>query len=112
MMTRAILFGVLTFVAVSDSAHVKEVQDWRAKHEASYRKEYVPLAGLFFLNPGANAAGSAKTAVVALPKRAPASIGTFVLEGQQVRFEPTAGTIVTLNGKPVTAALVLKDDEK
>ena len=114
-MTRAILFGVLTLAAVSDSAHVKDVQDWRAKHEASYRKEYVPLAGLFFLNPGANAAGSAKATVVTLPKRAPASIGTFVLDGQQVRFEPKAGApggIVMLNGKAVTSPLVLKDDEK
>lgn len=111
MMTRAFLVGVLALAAVSDSAHVKEVQDWRAKHEASYRKEYVPLAGLFFLNPGANAAGSARGALVSLPKRAPASIGTFVLEGGKVRFEPKAGVMVTLAGKPVTAPLVLKDDE-
>jgi uncharacterized protein (DUF1684 family) len=110
-MTRAILVGALAFVAVADSAHVKDVQEWRTKHEASYRKEYVPLAGLFFLNPGANAAGSAKGAVVALPKRAPTSIGAFVLVGDTVRFEP-AGAAVMLNGKAITAPLILKDDEQ
>jgi uncharacterized protein (DUF1684 family) len=112
MMTRAILFSVLALSAASDSVHVKEVQDWRAQHEASYRKEYVPLAGLFVLNPGVNTAGSAKSSVVALPKRVPASIGAFVLEGRTVRFEPKAGATVMLNGKPVTAPLVLQDDEK
>ena len=38
-------------------AYVDEVQAWRLKHEQDYSSQYVPLAGLFFLKPGANPAG-------------------------------------------------------
>ena len=48
-------------LGMTDAAYVKEIEAWRAQHEASYTKEYVPLAGLFFLKPGANTGGSAPT---------------------------------------------------
>jgi uncharacterized protein (DUF1684 family) len=92
-------------------AWMKDTEAFRAKHEADYRKEYVGLAGLFFLNPGANKAGSAPGSEVVLPPRAPASIGTFVLEADKVRFEPAAGANATLKGQPITAATELKNDE-
>jgi hypothetical protein len=94
---------LLTFLAVAVSAtavplasppshadvtHVKEVEQWRAKHEADYRNEYVPLAGLFFLKPGRNTAGSAASSDILLPARAPASVGEFVYQKPRIRFEP------------------------
>jgi Zn-dependent M28 family amino/carboxypeptidase/uncharacterized protein (DUF1684 family) len=91
---------------------VKEVTAFRAKHEADYTKEYVPLAGLFFLHAGANTAGSALGAVVQLPKRAPASIGRFTYQNRHVRFEPQPGSPVTLKGKAVTAPIDLKSDDE
>ena len=81
--------------AAPDNAAVKETEQFRAKHEADYRKEYVSLAGLFFLNPGANKAGSAPGDPILLPSRAPASIGTFVLKDADVRFNPAPGASVT-----------------
>ena len=89
----------------------KQVEAWRAKHEADYTKEYVPLAGLFFLKPGANTAGSAASNDVRLPARVPASIGRFVYQNQKVRFEPAAESPVTVKGQPVTAPLDLTSDE-
>jgi uncharacterized protein len=89
--------------------YVAEVEAWRARHEESYRRQYVPLAGLFFLEPGPNAAGSAPGSDVPLPARAPASIGRFVSENGRVRFDPVSGTAVTLRGQPVTGALELRD---
>ena len=93
------------------SAYTEEVNAWRAKHEADYTRDYVPLAGLFFLKPGANTVGSAPTSDVVLPERAPASIGRFVYENQQVRFEPASGVAVMLKGKPVTSPVELHSDE-
>jgi len=90
---------------------VSEVDAFRKKHEADYTKEYVPLAGLFFLKPGSNSAGSAEGNIVRLPARTPASIGSFVYQNQHVRFEPKPGSTVTLKGKAVTAPLDLKSDE-
>ena len=95
----------------SGDAALKEAEQFRAKHEASYRKEYVPLAGLFFLNPGSNSVGSAAGSDVLLPARAPASVGIFVLDGGRVRFEPTPGANVTIHGQQITNAIDLKSDE-
>jgi len=94
----------------ADSSAVTETEAWRTKHETDYRREWVTIAGLHFLKPGTQTAGSAKGSDIELPASAPATLGRFVLEGTTVRFEPAAGTAVQLAGAPVTAPVVLKDD--
>ena len=93
-----------------DAASRKEAEAWGKQHEASYRKEYVPLAGLFALKPGPNIAGSAASNPIVLPKTAPAIIGRFVLAGKNVRFEPQPGVTVTMKGQRVTTGVALKSD--
>ena len=93
-----------------EAAVTTEVQAWRDKHEADYRRDWVTIAGLHFLHEGAQTAGSAKTNDVVLPASAPATVGRFVVEGASVRFEPAAGAPVDLKGTRVTAPVVLKDD--
>jgi uncharacterized protein (DUF1684 family) len=85
-------------------------EKWRAKHEADYRREWVTIAGLHPLRPGANTAGSAATNAIVLPASTPAVLGRFVRADQAVRFEPASGTQVTLNGQPVTGPIDLRDD--
>ena len=94
----------------AEAAVTTAVQAWRDKHEADYRREWVTIAGLHFLRPGAQTAGSAKTNDIELPARVPATLGRFVLEGTAVRFEPAPGVLVDLDGARVTAPVVLKDD--
>src|ERR1700741_2360204 len=106
--------ALLSVAVAADQADVKRVQEWRAKHEADYTREWVPLSGLFVLKPGVNTVGSGAGNDVGLPSRAPAPAGRFVYENQRVRFEPVrqAGGRtgrpdewpVTLNGKPSTAS--------
>jgi uncharacterized protein len=93
-----------------DEASRKEAEDWRKKHEADYRREYVPLAGLFDLKRGPNPAGSAASNAIVLPKSAPAVIGRFVFDGSNVRFEPQPGAQVTLKGRRLTGSVPLKSD--
>jgi uncharacterized protein (DUF1684 family) len=92
------------------SAVIPEVEAWRAKHEADYRREWVTIAGLHFLNPGSQTAGSAPGNDVVLPEGAPSTLGRFVLDGESVRFEPEPGAPVQLGDAAVTAPVVLKDD--
>jgi hypothetical protein len=99
-----------TTLAAMDAATRKEAAEWRKQHEASYRKEYVPLAGLFALKPGANSAGSAASNAIVLPKAAPPIVGRFVLAGKNVRFEPQPGVIVTMKGRRVTSPVALTSD--
>jgi len=117
MMSRSALLMLVVLVASacgkpgSSGEYVKQIEAWRAKHEADYRKEYVGLAGLFFLKPGPNKAGSAAGNDVVLPPSAPGEVGTFLLDGaNNVRFEPGAPGLVTLNGKSVDQPIDLKSD--
>jgi uncharacterized protein (DUF1684 family) len=100
------------FKAIRDSmlAHHQKVETWRAKHEADYMREYVPLSGLFFLEKGWNAAGSAPSNRIVLSERVPASVGRFAYDGERVTFEPKAGAGVLLNGSPVTSGAQLRSD--
>ena len=112
MMSRATLALAFTLaMAALDPAVVKEIQDFRARHEVDYRRDYVPLAGLFSLDEGVHTAGSAPTNNIVLPKPVAPSIGRFVLKGGHVGFEPAPGAPVTLGEQPVTKPIDLKSDE-
>ena len=91
-------------------AATKETEAWRAKHEADYRREWVTIAGLHFLDPGAQTAGSAPSNDIVLPASAPPVLGRFVLHDGVVRFEPEPGSPVSLRDKPVNAPIDLQDD--
>jgi uncharacterized protein (DUF1684 family) len=109
MSGRIFLALVLLVGAAPDPAHVKKVEEWRAKHESDYRRDWVTVAGLHFLKPGPNTAGSAPSNDIVL-SNVPSTIGRFVLNGQRVRFEPQPGVTVTLKDQPVTTTIELEDD--
>jgi uncharacterized protein (DUF1684 family) len=89
---------------------VPAIEAWRARHEADYRRDYVTIAGLFPLKQGANTAGSAAGNDIVLPSSVAARIGTFVLTGKAVRFEPAPGASVRIKDQPLTAPRDLRDD--
>lgn len=84
-----------------------EIARYRAEREASLKADdgWLTVAGLFFLQPGANPFGSDPSNVVVLPAgRAPARAGVFYLEDGTVRVEVAEGIPITLGGRPVTRA--------
>ncbi len=90
---------------------IRESEEWRATHEADYRRDWVTIAGLHFLEPGTHTAGSAPGNDIVLPATAPATLGRFfLLDDGNVRFEPAPGASVQLRGQPVTAPVPLADD--
>jgi len=91
-------------------AATRESETWRAKHEADYRREWVTIAGLHFLEPGSHTAGSAPSNDIVLPASAPQVLGRFVLENDVVRFEPQPSSPALLGGQVVRAPLELADD--
>ena len=60
-------------------AATRESEAWRAKHEADYRRDWVTIAGLHFLEPGSHTAGSARSNDIVLPASAPPVLGRFML---------------------------------
>ena len=90
--------------------HVTQVEQWRAKHESDYRRDWVSIAGLHPLRQGPNTVGTAAGNDIRLDGALPAKLGTLVLTGDQVRFEPAPGAGVTLRDQPITAPITIKDD--
>ena len=90
--------------------HTAQVQAWRDKHEADYRRDFASIAGLYSLKPGSNTAGSGPTNDLRLPESVPPSLGTFVRTGNEVRYEPAPGAGVRLKDQPVMQPVVLRDD--
>src|SRR5262245_15559653 len=110
MMLHAIVPVVLA-VAL-DQAAIKEIEEFRKKHEEDYRRQYVTLAGLFALNDGVNTIGSAPASDIKLSASAPANVGRLIVSDTAVRFEPQPGANVRLEDRAVTAPIELKSDEK
>jgi uncharacterized protein (DUF1684 family) len=86
------------------------VAEWRAKHEADYRRDWVSVAGLHIFKPGISDAGSAPTNDIVLPASTPSTIGRFIVDSGHVSFEPAGGAPVLLRKQPVTTRIVLRDD--
>ncbi len=80
-------------------------EKWRAKHETDYRRDWVTIAGLHPLKPGANTAGSAASNDIVLPASVPARARPL----RPQRSRPSGSSRrqtprFVLNGQPVTAA--------
>jgi uncharacterized protein (DUF1684 family) len=86
------------------------VVEWRAKHEADYRRDWASIAGLAQLKRGVNTAGSSATNDIVLPASTPPTVGRFVWSDTDIRFEPAAESGVLLKGAPVTEPVALRDD--
>ena len=89
--------------------YVSGVEAWRATHEADYRRDWVSIAGLHFLEPGTFRVGSAEANDIVLAAAVPPTIGRLIVAGGQVRYEPEPGVPVMQQGRPVTGPIVLKE---
>ncbi len=98
-----------TDAAPAADAAVKKNEEWRAKHESDYRRDWVSIAGLFFLEPGTHTVGSAPSNNIVIAD-VPASLGRLILKDKRVRFEPAKGVDVKLKDQTITEPIDLKDD--
>ena len=86
-----------------------QVQAWRDTHEADYRRDFVTIAGLHFLEPGTHTVGSAPANGIVLEAAVPATIGRLTVQTDHVRLDPAPGITVTQKGEPVRAPLIMKE---
>jgi uncharacterized protein (DUF1684 family) len=97
-----------TSLVAPDAAYVQSFEKWKAEQTEDLKQNWLPLAGLFWLKPGANSFGTASDNAVVFPK-GPAHAGEFELAGKDVTLKLLAGTQATLAGKPMTAATAALD---
>jgi uncharacterized protein (DUF1684 family) len=93
----------------SGEAYVASVDAWRAMHEAEYRRDWVSVAGLHFLDPGTFRVGSATSNDIVLAAALPPTIGRLIVTDGRIRYEPEPGVAVLQNGQPVRGPIVLKE---
>jgi uncharacterized protein (DUF1684 family) len=90
---------LLVVAAAVDSTYQAEIEQFRQKRNESLKKNWITLAGLFWLKPGTNTMGSGRDNAVVLPK-GPARLGTLELHGKDVTLRLNSGAQATIDDKP------------
>ena len=92
--------------------HAAKVQAFRDKHEADYKRDWVSIAGLHFVDPGTHTVGRSAKNDVAIVANLPDIAGRLTVKGTSMTFEPAPGVTVTQKDQPVSGAIVMKEEGK
>jgi uncharacterized protein (DUF1684 family) len=104
-----VLAAALSFAAQSpDAAYLKDFDKWKGELVDDLKQNWLPLAGLFWLKPGANTFGAADDNAIVLPS-GPAHAGTFRLQGEDVSVELLPGVAAKIGDKNDTKGLLKAD---
>ncbi len=98
---------------MTNEEYEKTILDWRQEVENNLRREngWLALAGLFWLRKGTNIIGSDPASDILLPTRAPARLGTFEFDGNNVTLNVESSLPVELNGVATRNAPLDTDQE-
>lgn len=91
-----------------DRAYVESFNKWKSELVDDLKQNWLVLAGLFWLKPGANTFGSASDNAVVLPS-GPEHAGTFTLQGNDVSVELQRGVDAKIGGQSQTHAKLAAD---
>src|SRR5436305_11685336 len=86
-----------------DAAYLRSFEKWKSELIDDLKQNWLPLAGLFWLKPGANTFGSANDNAIVLPS-GPAHAGVFQRQGEDVSVELQPGAEAKIDGKSETKA--------
>jgi uncharacterized protein len=98
-MSAMLAVPLLVAAAAVDSTYQTEIEQFRQKRNESLKRNWITLAGLFWLKPGTNTIGSGRDNDVVLPK-GPARLGTLELHGKDVTLRLNSGAQATIDDKP------------
>ncbi len=88
-----------------DAVYQREVEKFRAEEIKDLKSNWLVLAGLFWLKPGANSFGTAPSNPIVLPAgTAPAKAGVFELNGDEVTLKMEPGAAAIIDNQPVMTA--------
>jgi uncharacterized protein len=97
---------------MSEDVFKKDITQWRAARLQDLTKEdgWLSVAGLYWLKPGSNSAGSGPNNTVIFPRgKSPELAGNFVMNNSggeaKVVFNPAPGAGVTLDGKQMNTSI-------
>lgn len=91
-----------------DAAYLQSFEKWKAEQTEDLKANWLSLAGLFWLKPGANTFGTDPANAIVFPKGA-SRAGEFDLNGKDVTVKLLPEAQATIAGKPVTTAKLEPD---
>jgi hypothetical protein len=91
-----------------DAAYLKSFEKWKAELVDDLKQNWLVLAGLFWLKPGASTFGSASDNAIVLPS-GPAHAGVFQRNGKDISVELQPGVPAKIDGKAESKALLKAD---
>jgi len=104
-----VLAATVCFAAQApDAAYIQSFEKWKLELVDDLKQNWLPLAGLFWLKPGANTFGAAVDNAIVLPS-GPAHAGAFRLQGEDVSVELLAGVAAKIGDKNDTRAQLQAD---
>ncbi len=96
--------------AAVDPTYQQSFEKWKTELVEDLKKNWLPLAGLFWLKSGANTFGADPANDIVLPNgSAPAGAGSFEFQGGDVTVKFLPDAHATIAGKPVTTAKLQPD---
>ena len=98
---------------MANDDYENSILKWRQEVDNNIRREngWLALAGLFWLRKGTNVIGSDPESDIRLPEHAPARLGTFEFDGNNVTLDVEARMPVEVNGVASASALLDADQE-
>jgi uncharacterized protein (DUF1684 family) len=111
LLSSALVALGVTPTEAPDAAYVQSFEKWKAEQTADLKENWLSLAGLFWLKPGANAFGSDPASQIVFPK-GPTHAGEFDLNGKDVILKLLPESKATIEGKGVTTAKLDPDTSK
>lgn len=91
-----------------DAAYLQSFEKWKAELVDDLKQNWLVLAGLFWLKPGANTFGSAADNAIVLPS-GPEHAGVFQLQGESVSVELKKDAAAKIDGQFITQANLQAD---
>jgi len=105
-------FLVLLAVTVPPD-YKAQIEKWRADREARLKSDtgWLTVAGLFWLQEGANSIGTSESDRIQLPKPAPEHAGDIEFRGGKATLRLRPGVSAQVNGQPAQTAVLKSDAE-
>src|SRR4029077_12341726 len=105
-----VLFAAASLAAVQspDAAYLQSFEKWKSELVDDLKQNWLVLAGLFWLKPGANTFGSASDNAIVLPS-GPVHAGVFQLQGEDVSVEFQKEAAAKIGGQSPTSAKLQAD---
>jgi uncharacterized protein (DUF1684 family) len=104
------LIGGLADLPATELSHEEEVRDWRERRHDRLSSEsgWLTLVGLAWLKEGENRIGSSLSSTVSI-KGGPDHWGALYVEGDELRFVPSPGEGITVDGEKVSEVQLVAD---